>query len=106
MGLKTQIRIVAVEVVRHHCGSKTVFVVSQQVLEEAGFRERSEDVWERIERRCYHKVPGGVELIIPEHPMEISREQFDFFVCVSYAVPPMGPVVTAGDQVVGVLRAP
>merc|ERR1712176_963899 len=102
--LKTQIRIVAVEVNRHQCGSKTVFVVSQQIFEEAGFRDTFRGAWERIERRCYHKIPDGVDIIIPSHPMEISREQFEHFVCVSYAVPPVGPMVTAGDQVVGVLK--
>lgn len=103
--LKTQIRIVAVEVNRHHSGSKTVFVVSRQVLEEASYGDRLDGAWERIERRCYHKITEGVELIIPAHPMEISREHCAFYVCVTYAVPPVGPVVAAGNQVVGVLRS-
>merc|ERR1711920_943819 len=102
--IKSQVRIVAVEVNRHQCGSKTVFVVSQQVFEEAGFRDRLDGTWERLERRCYHKVSGGCDLVIPSHPMEIGREAFEYYVGVTYAIPPVGPVVTAGDQVVGVLR--
>jgi len=99
--LKTQTRIVAVEVNRHQCGTKTVFVISQQVLEEAGFCERSETTWERTERRCYHKY-NGMELVIPKHPMEVGREEHPEYVCVVYAVPPVGPVIVAGNSVVGV----
>lgn len=99
--LKTQTRIIAVEVNRHQCGTKTVFVISQQVLEEVGFCERSETTWERTERRCYHKY-NGMDLVIPTHPMEVGREEHDAYMCVVYAVPPVAPVVVAGNSVVGV----
>lgn len=101
--LKTQTRIVAVEVNRHQCGTKTVFVISKQVLEEAGFCERPEVCWERTERRCYHKY-NSMELVIPTHPMEVGREEHDDYVCLVYAVPPVPHVIVAGDGVVGVQR--
>mmetsp|Transcript_10730 Transcript_10730/g.37550 ORF Transcript_10730/g.37550 Transcript_10730/m.37550 type:complete len:292 (+) Transcript_10730:161-1036(+) len=100
--LKTQIRIDSVLVNRHQCGSKTVFVISQQVLEEAGFYERSDGLWERTERRLYHRS-SGVELVIPKHPMEVDRERQEHFLCITYVVPLVGPVIaTSTGGVVGV----
>lgn len=105
--LKSQTRIVAVEVIRHQWGSKTVFVANQQVLEEAGFCERADGsvrAWERTERRCYHAMQGGVEVVIPTHPMEVCREHYEHYVCVTYALPPVGHMVSSNDQIVGVLH--
>mmetsp|Transcript_6602 Transcript_6602/g.14428 ORF Transcript_6602/g.14428 Transcript_6602/m.14428 type:complete len:247 (-) Transcript_6602:65-805(-) len=104
--LKSQTRIVAVEVMRHQ-GTKTVFVITQQLLQHAGFYEAEVDRfhrWERTERRCYHPIVGGMQLVIPHHPMEISREVEEHYVCVSYAVPPVGPVVTTSNGVVAMLN--
>mmetsp|Transcript_29094 Transcript_29094/g.46304 ORF Transcript_29094/g.46304 Transcript_29094/m.46304 type:complete len:247 (+) Transcript_29094:46-786(+) len=102
--LKSQTRIIAVEVIRHQCGSKTMFVISQRVLEEAGFLERASGTWERTERRCYHTLKDGTQLLIPEHPMEVLRESTDHYVCVTYAVPPVSIPVIAGESVVAVRR--
>jgi hypothetical protein len=102
--LKSQTRIIAVEVIRHQCGSKTMFVISQRVLEEAGFLERSGGTWERTERRCYHKLEGGTQLLVADHPMEVCRDMTDHYVCVTYAIPPVSCPVTAGDSVIGVQR--
>lgn len=101
--LRSQTRIQSVEVNRHQCGSKTVFVVNQQILEEAGFMDRADGMYERTERRCYYRHDGH-EIIIPAHPMEVCREHHESYVCVTYAVPPVGEVVTAGGQVVGVVN--
>mmetsp|Transcript_137284 Transcript_137284/g.342266 ORF Transcript_137284/g.342266 Transcript_137284/m.342266 type:complete len:320 (-) Transcript_137284:123-1082(-) len=100
--LKTQIRIDSVLVNRHQCGSKTVFVINRQVLEEAGFIERSEGVWERTERKCYHKK-SGLQLLVPKHPMEVDRDEQQHYLCITYVVPLVGPVVSSGNMgVVGV----
>lgn len=107
--LKTQIRIDSVHVNRHQSGSKTVFVVSQQVIEEAGFFQRAEGFYERTERRCYHKK-SGLELVIPKHPMEVEREHQEHYLCITYVIPVVGPVVTThtggvvGIQLTGVVR--
>lgn len=99
--LKMHIRIVAVEVNRHQCGSKSVFVISQQVLQEAGFCERCPGTWERTERLTYHRHQG-VDLVIPRHPMEVDRQETEHYTCVTFAIPPVGPIVVAGNNVVGV----
>lgn len=101
--LKSATRIIAVEVMRG-CGAKTVFAVGQRTLEEAGFAESIGGVWERTERYCYHRIRPDCELVIPKHPMEISRAVHEHFVCVTYCIPPMGNIVCAGGSVVGVLN--
>lgn len=106
--MKSQTRIIAVEVLHGIIrGSKTVFVVSQPVLEEAGFCERPDGTiraWERTERHSYHAQKAGIELIIPSHPMEVNREIHEHYISVTYAVPPVGHMVTTADGVVGVLH--
>jgi len=102
--LKSQTRIIAVEVIGQWCGSKTVFLVSQRVLEEAAFVERENGTWERAERLCYHRLTGGVELVVPEHPAEVCRETHPDYVCVTYAVPAVGEVIATSSGVVGILN--
>lgn len=100
--LKTQIRIDSVLVNRHQCGSKTVFVVGRLVLSEAGFCDRGDGVWERTERKCYHRK-NGMQLVIPRHPMEVDREDHPHYLCITYVVPLVGAVIsTASGGVVGV----
>ncbi|CAE8584474.1 unnamed protein product [Polarella glacialis] len=102
---KSQTSIVGVEVDRRSfVGTKTVFLARRQLLQEAGFCfYRPESLWERTERRVYHRL-RGTELVVPKHPTEVSRERTEHYMCITYAVPPVSPVVTAGDAVVGVLH--
>eukprot|EP00747_Dinoflagellata_sp_TGD_P028894 gnl/TRDRNA2_/TRDRNA2_133551_c0_seq1.p1 gnl/TRDRNA2_/TRDRNA2_133551_c0~~gnl/TRDRNA2_/TRDRNA2_133551_c0_seq1.p1 ORF type:complete len:250 (+),score=38.60 gnl/TRDRNA2_/TRDRNA2_133551_c0_seq1:92-841(+) len=98
--LQTRVRIAGLEVIPGG-ETKTVFAVSKRTLEEASFVELCGGVWERTERRCYHKK-GAAEIVIPEHPMEVSREHHAHYVCVTYALPPVNnPVTTVASGVVG-----
>jgi len=102
--LKSQTSIIGVEVDHQTFGTKTLFLVRKQILMEAGFLySRQEALWERTEQSNYHKR-GGAPLCIPTHPTEVCREETSDYVCITYAVPPVSPIVTAGSAIVGVLH--
>lgn len=104
--LRSQTRIVAVEVLQPGSASKTVFAIGQRMLEESGFFSHSQNgVWERTERRCYHRVTPHVQVIIPTHPMELCRETHEHYICVTYCIPPVGNIVSTGEGgVVGIVN--